>query len=84
MANLSFFPRRLSIRNDTIDFTGKNGSGKSTFLKLILKKLESDYGVIEIPKGYVIGHVEQHIKFSHETVIDEVCSILPKEREYEG
>ena len=71
-------------RNEKVGFIGRNGSGKSTFLKLILGKIEQDSGEIEIPKNYRIGHLEQHIKFTHKTVIDEVCSILPMDREYEG
>ncbi|HJN37512.1 MAG TPA: ABC-F family ATP-binding cassette domain-containing protein [Gammaproteobacteria bacterium] len=71
-------------RDDKVGFIGRNGSGKSTFFKLILDQLEADKGVIEIPKNYRIGHLEQHIKFNHESVIDEVCSVLSEEREYEG
>jgi len=71
-------------RGEKIGCIGRNGSGKSTFLKLILSQLEPDSGVVEIPKGYKIGHLEQHIKFTKDTVIDEVCSILPIDREYEG
>jgi ATP-binding cassette, subfamily F, member 3 len=71
-------------RGEKVGLIGQNGSGKSTFLKLILGKLEQDSGEIEVPKGYRIGHLEQHIKFTHKTVIDEVCSILPIDREYEG
>jgi len=71
-------------RGDKIGFIGRNGSGKSTFLKLILGKLEPDDGEVLIPNGYQIGHLEQHIQFNHNSVIDEVCSILPEEREYEG
>jgi len=71
-------------RGDKVGFIGRNGSGKSTFLKLILGKLEPDDGEVLIPNGYEIGHLEQHIKFTHNSVIDEVCSILPEEREYEG
>ncbi|MCE3255702.1 MAG: ATP-binding protein of an transporter complex [Rickettsiaceae bacterium] len=71
-------------RGEKVGFIGRNGSGKSTFLKLVLSKLEPDSGEIEIPKGYKIGHLEQHIKFSHSTAIAEVCSVLPEEREYEG
>lgn len=71
-------------RGEKIGFIGRNGSGKSTFLKLILGQLEPDSGIIDIPTGYKIGYLEQHIKFTHKTVIDEVCSILPEDREYEG
>ncbi len=71
-------------RRDKVGFIGRNGSGKSTFLKLVLNQLEPDSGEIEIPKGYKIGHLEQHIKFHHQTVVEEVCSVLPEDREYEG
>lgn len=71
-------------RSDKVGFIGKNGSGKSTFLKLILGHLEQDGGEVLIPNGYKIGYLEQHIKFTHSSVIDEICSILPEEREYES
>lgn len=69
---------------EKVGLIGRNGSGKSTFLKLILKKLEPDEGAIEIPRGYRIGHLEQHIHFTHDTVLEEICSVLPEDREHEG
>ncbi len=69
---------------EKIGLIGRNGSGKSTFLKLILKKLEPDEGAVEIPRGYRIGHLEQHIHFTHPTVLEEICSVLPQDREHEG
>lgn len=69
---------------EKVGLIGRNGSGKSTFLKLILKQLEPDEGAIEIPRGYRIWHLEQHIHFTHETVMDEICSVLPEDREHEG
>ena len=69
---------------EKVGLIGRNGSGKSTFLKLILKKLEPDSGSVEIPRGYRIGHLEQHIHFTHNTVLDEICSVLPADREHEG
>jgi ATP-binding cassette subfamily F protein 3 len=69
---------------EKIGLIGRNGSGKSTFLKLILNKLQPDEGQIEIPRGYKIGHLEQHINFSHATVLDEICSVLPEDREHES
>jgi len=69
---------------EKLGLIGRNGSGKSTFLKLILQKLEPDEGAVEIPRGYRIGHLEQHINFTHETVLEEICSILPENREHEG
>lgn len=69
---------------EKIGLIGRNGSGKSTFLKLILRKLEPDSGSVDIPRGYRIGHLEQHIHFTHNTVLEEVCSVLPADREHEG
>lgn len=69
---------------EKLGLIGRNGSGKSTFLKLILKKIEPDEGSVEIPRGYRIGHLEQHIHFTHNTVLEEICSVLPEDREHEG
>jgi len=69
---------------EKVGLIGRNGSGKSTFLKLILKQLEPDSGLVEIPRGYKIGHLEQHIHFTHDTVLEEICSVLPEDREHEG
>jgi ATP-binding cassette subfamily F protein 3 len=70
-------------KKEKVGFIGRNGSGKSTFLKIILGKLEQDSGEVIMPKGYKIGHLDQHIKFTHKTVVDEVCSVLSGDREYE-
>ena len=70
-------------KKEKVGFIGRNGSGKSTFLKIIIGKLEQDSGEVMMPKGYKIGHLDQHIKFTQETVVDEVCSVLSGDREYE-
>ena len=70
-------------KKEKIGFIGRNGSGKSTFLKIIIGKLEQDAGEVIMPKGYKIGYLDQHIKFTHDTVVDEVCSVLSGDREYE-
>ncbi len=70
-------------KKEKVGFIGRNGSGKSTFLKIIIGKLEQDSGEVMMPKGYKVGHLDQHIKFTHKTIIDEVCSVLEGEREYE-
>lgn len=71
-------------RGERIGLVGRNGSGKSTFFRLLLGRETPLEGKIEVPSGYTIGHLEQHFDYKHETVIDEVCSILPPDREYEG
>lgn len=70
--------------DDKIGLMGRNGSGKSSFLRCLLADLDPDEGAIHIPTGYRIGHLAQHISFSHSLIIDEVCSVLPEERQYEG
>lgn len=64
---------------------GRNGSGKSTLLRLIIGEIEPDIGKIYIPNGYKIGYLQQHIKFSKPTILEEACLGLPdgeKENEY--
>lgn len=75
--NINFNP------SEKTGLIGRNGSGKSTFLKILLGKVEADYGKVEISSQYQIGYLEQHLHFTHKTVLDEVSSILPEEREYE-
>ena len=70
-------------KKEKVGFIGRNGSGKSTFLKIIIGQLEQDDGEVIMPKGYKIGYLDQHIKFTHKTVVDEVCSVLSGDREYE-
>ena len=70
-------------KKEKIGFIGRNGSGKSTFLKIIIGRLEQDDGEVIMPKGYKIGYLDQHIKFTHKSVVDEVCSVLSGDREYE-
>ena len=71
-------------KKEKIGLIGRNGSGKSTLLNLILNRLEPDDGKIIISKNYKIGLLEQKIEFSHETVLDEIISVLPDERSYES
>ncbi len=70
--------------NEKIGLIGRNGSGKSTFLKLLMGQIEADEGEIAIPKHHDIGFLQQHIAFSHDSVIEEVASVLPSDREYES
>lgn len=45
---------------------GKNGSGKSTFLKIILEELKPDSGTIRIGSQVKIGYLPQQIEFADE------------------
>ena len=62
---------------ERVGLVGRNGSGKSTLLKLILDEEHPDSGTITFPKGYRIGKLEQHLKFTEKTILAEVCLGLP-------
>lgn len=46
-------------RGDRIGILGKNGSGKTTFLKLLLKELEPDQGRIKLRKELEFSYFDQ-------------------------
>ncbi len=62
---------------ERLGLVGRNGSGKSTLFKLILDEEHPDSGSITWPKGYRIGRLSQHLKFSEATIREEVCLGLP-------
>jgi len=68
---------------ERLGLVGRNGSGKSTLFKMILGKEVADQGEITIPKNYKLASVDQHIRFSHKSVLSEVASSLPKDFELE-
>lgn len=65
-------------KGERCGFVGRNGSGKSTLFRLITGEMEPDKGSISTPKGYRIGYLQQHIHFTHTTVIEEAASGLPE------
>lgn len=68
---------------DRIGLVGKNGSGKSTFFKILLGELKPDDGHALAPKGYKIGSLSQYIKFTEPTVLAECSLALPREQREE-
>ena len=56
---------------ERVGLVGRNGHGKSTLFRIIVGEEGTDDGAITMPKGYRIGHVEQHIRFTEETVLAE-------------
>ncbi len=46
-------------RGDRIGILGKNGSGKTTFLKLLLKELEPDLGSVKVRKELEFSYFDQ-------------------------
>ncbi len=69
-------------KGERCSFVGRNGSGKSTLFKLIAGEFEPDRGAISISKNYRIGYLNQHIRFTEPTVLQEAALGLPEhERE---
>lgn len=65
-------------KGEKIGLVGRNGSGKTTLLRLFAGIETPDSGTIRFPKGYRIAYLQQEIRFSHGTVLDECLSSLPK------
>ncbi|HNX24393.1 MAG TPA: ABC-F family ATP-binding cassette domain-containing protein [Spirochaetota bacterium] len=70
-------------RGEKIGLVGRNGHGKTTLFQMILGNVEVNSGNITVPKGYRIGHLEQHIHFTMPTVLEECALGLPLGEEYE-
>jgi ATP-binding cassette subfamily F protein 3 len=65
-------------KGERCGLVGRNGSGKSTLFRLIDGEMEPDEGVISIPKNYRIGYLQQHIRFTEPTLIQEAALGLPE------
>lgn len=57
-----------------IGITGANGSGKSSFFKLLLNELSPDSGHIHLPQQLIIGHVSQDMPMHTMPAIDYVIA----------
>jgi ATP-binding cassette subfamily F protein 3 len=67
---------------ERVGLVGRNGHGKSTLFRMILGEEHYDSGTISVPSGYTIGHLEQHIHFTEETVLREACLALPPNEDH--
>ena len=70
--------------NDRIGLIGRNGSGKTTFLKIIAGEMSPETGKVNFPKGYKIGYLPQDIKTQSElSVFEETATALVEIRNLE-
>lgn len=61
---------------------GRNGSGKTTLFRLLVGQETPDRGSISLSKGYRLGYLDQHIRFSRPTVIEEASlGLKPEEQD---
>lgn len=63
---------------ERVGLVGRNGHGKTTLFRMILGQELPDAGTISLPKGYRVGYLSQHIRFTGETVLGEACLGLPE------
>jgi len=71
--HLLFEQASLSIhRGNRVGVTGANGCGKSSLFALILNKLHSDAGELELPPHTVIAHVAQETPAVEQSALDYV------------
>jgi ATP-binding cassette subfamily F protein 3 len=85
----SYFARELFAdvsfqmnAGDRLGLVGRNGHGKTTLFRLILGEEEPDSGVITIPRNYRIGHLEQHLRLTQPTILEEAVLGLPEEESH--
>lgn len=64
-------------------FVGRNGSGKTSLMRLLVGQEKQDSGVISFPRGYKLGYLDQHIRFTSPTVLDEAVLGLKEEEKEE-
>lgn len=73
------------IAGERLGLIGRNGSGKSTLFRMITGEDHPDDGEIAMPRGYTVGHLEQTLRFSEDTILKEACLGLPadeRDQEY--
>lgn len=64
-------------RRERIGLVGRNGHGKTTVFRMILGEITADSGDIVVPKRYQVGHLDQHIRFTQPTLLEEASLGLP-------
>lgn len=80
----------LSIHEgDRIGLVGRNGAGKSTFLKIISGVMQPDSGEIAKKKDFIVSYLSQDFtlnekKSVYENIIDGAASTLNLLKEYEA
>ncbi|MCG8568597.1 MAG: ATP-binding cassette domain-containing protein [Spirochaetes bacterium] len=61
-------------KGEKVGLVGRNGYGKTTLLKILIRQEEADSGSINLPKNYKLGYLEQHLNFQQTSVIQEAMT----------
>ncbi len=65
---------------ERVGLVGRNGTGKTTLLRIILGEENPDEGEVTVPAGYRVGYLSQRLSFPCRTVLEEAASaLLPRE-----
>lgn len=64
---------------ERIGLVGRNGHGKSTLFRIITGEEEADEGKVLVPRGYKVGFLTQHLRFTQETLLAEASLGLAEE-----
>jgi ATP-binding cassette subfamily F protein 3 len=65
---------------ERVGLVGRNGTGKTTLLRILLGEENPDEGAVTVPAGYRIGYLSQRLSFPCRTVLEEAASALqPRE-----
>ena len=66
-----------------VGLVGRNGSGKSTIIRMIMGEEPADTGEIVIPRTYKVGALNQHLHFTKKTIREECSQILVGDAQYD-
>ena len=58
---------------ERVGLVGRNGHGKTTLFRIIIGEEHQDYGSVNLPNNYSVGHLSQQINFTEDTVLKEGC-----------
>ncbi len=70
-------------KGEHVGLVGRNGSGKSTLFRILIGQINADHGDIVLPKNYRLAHLEQHLNFTAESVLEECIKGLPADERHE-
>ena len=68
---------------ERVGLVGRNGHGKTTLLRLLSGQELPDSGTPTFPKNYTLGYLDQQLRFSRPTILEEACLGLPAAQKYE-